>query len=339
MLYGHGDDLYRYGDIRLNFSSNVYSHFDHSGLYAHLAGRLATVTNYPEPAPASLEERLATILSLEPEQVMATNGATEAIYLVAQAYSGRRSAILAPTFSEYADACRLSDHLILYIERLADLPADAQLLWLCNPNNPTGTVVDHDALLNCIDSRPQTLFVIDASYAPFTQRPLLTPAEGARRTNVVMLHSMTKRFAVPGLRLGYVTANAEVIRLLRRRQMPWSIGSLSQLAALYLLEHREDYALPTAQLISECQRMAQALQATGMIDVHPSDTHILLCRLRQGTAAGLKERLARRHGLLIRDAANFRGLTPAHFRIAVQSPEEDDELLRAIECEISSMDK
>ena len=144
-----------------------------------------------------------------------------------------------------------------------------------------------------------------------------------------MLHSMTKRFAVPGLRLGFLTAGDELLSTLRRRQKPWSIGSLAHEAALYLIAHAHDYVLPTAALVSEAQRMARALEATGLVDVHPTDSHILLCRLRHGTAADLKERLARR-GLLIRDASNFHGLTPAHFRIAVQSREEDDALLRAI---------
>ena len=334
MLYGHGDDLYRYDCIRVNFSSNVYNHFDHQGLYAHLAGRLSSIESYPEPTAAQLEERIAEALNLQEQQVMATSGATEAISLVAEAFAGSRTAILAPTFAEYADACRLSGHHIIYINKLSDLPADCRLLWLCNPNNPTGTVVDRDFFADFIDNHPQTLFVVDASYAPFTLRPLLTPREGVSRRNVVMLHSMTKRFAVPGLRLGFVTACETLMTALRRRQKPWSIGSLAHEAALYLLAHAHDYTLPTAALVSEAQRMARALEATGLVDVHPTDSHILLCRLRHGTAADLKERLARRDGLLIRDAANFQGLTPAHFRIAVQSPEEDDALLRALKAPV-----
>ena len=330
MIQGHGDDLYRYPDIRVNFSSNVYNHFDHQGLYAHLAGRLSSIESYPEPTSSRLEARIAESLNLQEQQVMATSGATEAIYLVAEAFAGSRSAILAPTFAEYADACRLSGHHIIYITDLTQLPADCRLMWICNPNNPTGTVVDRDFFADFIDSHPQTLFVVDASYAPFTLRPMMTPEEGAQRPNVLMLHSMTKRFAVPGLRLGFVTAADELLSTLRRRQKPWSIGSLAQQAALYLIAHAHDYVLPTAVLVSEAQRMARALEATGLVDVHPTDSHILLCRLRHGTAANLKERLARRHGLLIRDAANFHGLTPAHFRIAVQSSDEDDALLRAL---------
>lgn len=107
MLNGHGDDLQRYKNIRINFSSNVYNHFNHDGLFAHLAACLPRVVNYPEPAPVSLERKLASMLDLNPAEVMVTNGATEAIYLIAQAFQGAASSILQPTFAEYQDACRM----------------------------------------------------------------------------------------------------------------------------------------------------------------------------------------------------------------------------------------
>ena len=110
MTDGHGDDTYRYGNIRANFSSNVYAHFDHTALYAHLATRLPSVSHYPEPVARRLEAELAAAMGLEERQVAVTNGATEAIYLVAQALRRSRSAILQPAFAEYADACRLHEH-------------------------------------------------------------------------------------------------------------------------------------------------------------------------------------------------------------------------------------
>lgn len=338
MIHGHGDDIYLYDDIRLNFSSNVYNHFDHAGLYAHLARRMALVESYPDPAAAHLEAQLAAHHALAPSQVMATAGATEAIYLVAQAFAGAHTTICVPTFAEYADACRLFGHevsysTLVYARNMPDIQhARSDTLWLCCPNNPTGTVVPRAQLLHAIDALPQTVFVIDASYAPFTRETLVTPVEAAARTNVIMLHSMTKRFSVPGLRLGYVTANAALVSRLRAQQRPWSIDSLAQEAAAYLLAHAADYVLPLDILLAERQRLTATLTAMG-IEVHDSDSHILLCRLAHGTAADLKENLARHHGILIRDAANFHGLTPAHFRIAAQTPPENDALIAALrEC-------
>ena len=336
MINGHGDDVFNYPDIRINFSSNVYNHFNHEPLFAHLARCLHSVKNYPEPSPVRVEQTVAAMLGISSRHVMVTSGATEAIYLVAQAFRGSRTAILSPTFAEYADACRVHGHRLCHVNGLAEWQGCSDMFWLCNPNNPTGTVLERDVLTDCIREHPDTVFVIDASYAPFTSEPLVSAAEAVALPNVVMIHSMTKEFAVPGLRIGYITAPETLTGRLRGLQMPWSVNSLAQEAALYLLAHRNQYALPLAALLQERERVAQALQQVGGIGVHPSDTHILLCRLLRGTAADLKQRLAQDHGILIRDASNFHGLTPAHFRIAVQTPAENDELVAAIKKTLST---
>lgn len=329
MLTGHGDDLFRYPDIRINFSSNVYNHFEHDGLFRHLASCMTCVTNYPEPTPQSLEAALAACMGLEASQVMAGNGATEAIYLMAQTWRASRTAILVPTFAEYADACRLHGHSVEYIQSLDELGEGVQMLWLCNPNNPTGQVLPRETLLHAIRSHPQTLFVVDASYAVFSREPLLTARECASLPNVLMLHSMTKEFAIPGLRLGFLTGCSALLDRVREQRMPWSVNSLAQEAGLYLLQHRADYLLPLDLLLSERQRMATAFEQMG-IATRPSDSHILLCRHPQLPASVLKDRLALEHGLLIRDASNFVSLDAHCFRIAVQTPEENDMLLHAM---------
>jgi len=334
MINGHGDDIFNHPGIRINFSSNVYNHFSHEKLFAHLADHFFLVGNYPEPSPVRVERRLAEQLGLLPEEVMVTNGATEGIYLIAMASQGGRTSIVAPTFSEYADACRMHRHEVRFVSSLQEITDYTDVAWLCNPNNPTGTVTDIETLRQHIRRLPDTVFVIDASYAPFTRQPLLSPTEAATLPNVIMIHSMTKEFAIPGLRIGYLTGPSPLLGRIRALQMPWSVNALAQEAALYLLAHRDDYRLPLDELMNERQRVAEALQHTGLIDVHPSQSHILLCRLRQGTAAQLKHRLATKDGILIRDASNFQGLTPAHFRIAVQSPEENNYFIEKVRSDL-----
>lgn len=330
MLNGHGDDIYRYDDIRINFSSNVYNHFDHEPLFAHLANKLDNVVAYPEPSPVTLEAELAMMLGLQSDEVSVCNGATEAIYLIAQTYRRSKSAVLMPTFSEYADACRLHEHDVCSFYSLDQLPSRARLVWICNPNNPTGTVIERDTLLELIDNNSERMFVLDQSYAPFTQKPLITPAEAARRSNIIMLNSMTKEYAIPGLRLGYITAHKAVLNELRLQRMPWSVNQVAIDAGRYLLAHQDDYRLDLAALLEERDRVAEQLQKLGCIDVWQSDTHILLCKLRIGKASALKDYLALEHHILIRDASNFQGLDSTFFRIAVQTPEENNLLIDAI---------
>ena len=331
MIEGHGDDLYKYGKkIVSNFSSNVYNRIDHSGLYQRLNERLSTICSYPEPMPYSLESEIARRYSLTPRQVCVTNGATEAIYLIAQVFQGRISAVLGPTFSEYADACRVHRHKVKPFYSLDALPEDAELVWICNPNNPTGEVRNKEDLKALVDSHPDKLFIFDQSYEYFTLKSLLGIKEAASFPNVILLHSMTKQYAIPGLRVGYFTASEGLIDDVRCRRMPWSVNSLAIEAAKYLLEEGDGISADIPQLLAERERLTNLLLATGMLEIWPTDTHYMLIKLRMGKAAALKDFLAVNHGILIRDASNFEGLDERFFRIATQTPEENDKLVKAI---------
>ncbi len=370
MIEGHGDDSYKYGrPITANFSSNVFNKADLSPLQEHLCRCLSSVdavdhkfegllTSYPEPEPYTLEARLAERQCLPAASVTVTNGATEAIYLIAQTFRGTNTAILQPTFSEYADACRMHGHKVTSLYQLPALPAgqigessitnnafpgngsscsgqlplddSIRMLWLCNPNNPTGEVYDKQVLVALIQAYPQVCFVIDQSYEFFTMQSLFTSKEAAAFPNLLLLHSMTKRYAVPGLRLGYVTGSEGLIDRLRTHRMPWSVNSLAIEAGLFLLEHDSSALFDLPAYLEEATRLRKALEQVGGLDVWATQTHFMLVRLRMGKASALKEYLANEQGILIRDASNFEGLDEHFFRIATQTSEENDRLVLAI---------
>mgnify|MGYP005930532775 FL=1 len=337
MIEGHGDDSYKYNrPITSNFSSNVYSKVDLSDLKAHLCARIEGIGNYPEPEPYTLEARLACRHRLPADAVCVTNGATEAIYLIAQTFRGTNTAILQPTFSEYADACRIHGHRVTSLYQLPSekegflLPKEVRMLWLCNPNNPTGTVVDKAYLTELIKHNSQVCFIIDQSYEYFTLCSLFSPAQAAEFPNVLLLHSMTKRYAVPGLRLGYITGDGGLLKRLRSHRMPWSVNQLAIEAGLHLLEHDVPNPLDVPAYLQETARLRTALESLGGLEVWATETHFMLVRLRFGKASALKEYLAGEHGILIRDASNFDGLDEHFFRIATQTSEENDRLVEAI---------
>ncbi len=150
MIDGHGDDLFRYGGaVKVNFSTNIPQRVDHSGLLDHLSRQGDIFRNYPEPAPLSVERKLAALHGLDERNVIVTNGATEAIYLLAHAWMGRRSVIIAPTFREYQDACSVFGHTVNFVGSLEELPEGPDMVWLCNPNNPTGHVYDRGGASGC----------------------------------------------------------------------------------------------------------------------------------------------------------------------------------------------
>ena len=260
MTDGHGDDIYHYKHIKSNFSSNVCHQTNHDGLKQYLYEHMDSIRAYPEPEPFSLERNIAAHCGIEPEHVCATNGATEAIYLIAQAYRESHSFIKMPTFSEYADACRLHAHQVHPIYDLNRFPEKPVLIWLCNPNNPTGEVYDINLLKQLIENYPQHLFILDQSYEAFTLKRIIGVKEALAYPNVLQLHSMTKQFAVPGLRIGYVTGHPLLIGKLRKCRMPWSVNALAIAAGQYLLNHAQEYQPDIQALLKEKDRVAEALK-------------------------------------------------------------------------------
>lgn len=330
MIDGHGDDIYRYrGLVKHNFSTNIPTEVSQEKLMAHLAGRASLISSYPEPEPFELERAIARQEGVEPENLLVTNGATEAMYLIAAANAGKVSAITAPSFAEYADACRLHSHTVIHVGSPFDSPRQADLIWICNPNNPTGEHYDVARLDRLIDSRPDSLHVIDAAYADYTLLPTHSAADVVSRPNILLLRSLTKRFAVPGLRIGYVTGHRETVDMLRARRMPWSVNALAIEAAGYLLDHQEDYPIDAEGLHREALFISHALSHEGL-KVTPTSCNFILCELPGGTAASLKEYLVTHHGILIRDASNFTGLSERHFRVAAQNHDRNLLLIKAI---------
>lgn len=321
MLTGHGDDTYRYKDIRINFSSNIYPHADLTALEQHLCRNIDCIRSYPEPSPRSLEAMIARKYGIEAEEVMVTSGATDAIYLIAQAMRRLKTYhVIHPTFAEYDDACRMFGY--------EEKEAGASLCWLCNPNNPTGRVLTEDSLLNL--SQQFELMVVDQSYEDYTLLHLPQPDEMLRHGNIVQIHSMTKQYAIPGLRLGYITGPSSIIQNLRQHGRPWAVNTLAIEAGKWLVAGSEKFIADIQSYIDETQRLRNRLNTIEGIAALPTQTTFFLCTIQGATAAELKTHLATKHGILIRDASNFRSLTPHHFRIATQTPAENDALVDAI---------
>ena len=345
MIEGHGDDAYKYDGIESDFSSNICYPKDESqrAILEHLSHLPNLLSHYPEPEAWTLERMIAERHGIDPRCVIVTSGATDAIYLVAQALH-YTSVIPAPTFREYEDACRMVESRESRVERRARLGGRDEggesrggrgseaamrggesLLWLCNPNNPTGEVLRASEIEELL--RDYDIVVIDQSYERYTSLPVMTHKSAVRHRRVVQLHSMTKDYAVPGLRLGYIVAAPRLANSLRRHLRPWAVSALAVEAGKYLLQHDELLVQPDLQ---EAQRLYRELCKIEGIDVMPSHTNFFLCRLHSGTAAQLKDYLAHKHKILIRDASNFRGLTAQHFRIAAQTPSENEALVAAL---------
>ncbi len=319
MIDGHGDDIWRYADIRMNFSTNIYGGEDTAPLGQYLKERLHVIYSYPEPASHSLEHLIARKYGIGDGEVLVTSGATDAIYLIAQTYRHLRTySAIRPTFCEYDDACKVFGW---------EETATPSVCWICNPNNPTGQVWD-DAHIHHL-ARQHQLLIVDQSYEDYTLKTVMSPRDALCDGHIIQFHSMTKRLCIPGLRLGYIIAPAEVIARLRSQYRPWAVNALAIEAGKWFFTHHAGERRGLDTYLAEAQRLREKLSGIDGIEVMPTETNFMLCTVTPATAAELKAHLAS-HGMLIRDASNFRGLTRHHFRISARSAQEDDALTEEI---------
>ena len=307
----HGDDLFRYPNIRLNFSSNIWTHADLSDLEAHLCQHIDIIRHYPEPEPTSLEHLIAGKIHMSSDEIMVTNGITSAIHLIAKAYESRRHIVSVPSFSEY------SHH-----------EGQGCLRWICNPNNPTGMCVSSTELYPSDDENE--LFVIDQSYEDYTTATMLCDEDIVKHGRMILLHSMTKKYCIPGLRLGYLTAHRDIIAKLREFRTPWSVNSLAIEAGKYLVTHDINVLPSIDWMQKETEWFRESINQMEGLEAFPTQTNFFLVRLKHLNSSLLKENLATKEGILIRDASSFEGLDDHYIRLATQLHEENETLLTCL---------
>lgn len=330
MITGHGDDAYRYGGrVTRNFSSNIFTRADLAPLCGFLASRLGDIATYPEPDPLSLEQKIAEREGISADCVAVTGGATEAIYLAALAFRHLTPVISTPTFSEYESACRIhAVHEPQFVESPQPVDIKDALYWLCNPNNPTGEMLGSD-VLDALAGQNGAVVVVDQAYEDYTTEQLLTDKDAISMGNVLLLHSLTKRYCIPGLRIGYAVGAQPLVKRLKSVRQPWSVNALALAAAGGFLFGKKPFA-DAGKLCAEAQWLNRQLNGIDGVTACPTKTNFMLCRLQDATALQLKEWLVDRHGILIRDAANFRGLDAQYFRVAAQNRSDNEALVAAI---------
>ena len=313
---------------------------------AQEALRAVALDQYPDRHCLALRRRLAERHGVGIEHILVGNGAAELIWLAALAYLNpqRPALILGPTFGEYERAARLMGAPV-HTWRAAperdfqiDLDAVARaiarlrpgVVFWCNPNNPTGVHTPDEAITACATRHPDTLFVIDEAYRRFVFEPAIGAPDEPRRAaqlpaNVLLLRSMTKDYALAGLRLGYALGSRAAIHALAQAQPPWSVNAAAQAAGCAALDDEAHVARTLQQLAAARNTLMSDLRRAGL-RVWPSATHFFL--VETGNGAAFRNTLLKA-GLQVRDCASF-GL-PTCVRIAARRPDDNARLVRAIQ--------
>jgi threonine-phosphate decarboxylase len=346
MIGGHGGNIYqlaqqlgcRPSDIS-DMSANVNPLGPMPALIHHLKENIAAIAALPEVDAGSIVDAFSRFYDIDPHLVMAGNGTTELIYLIPRALGAQRALVVGPTYADYHDACTMNkvpcDHLICREE--SDFNPDmaaiqkaavaADLVFFCNPNNPTGTLVDRTGIDVLCRSLPDTVFVIDESYMPFAPLPAAATMIGSDLPNVMVLNSMSKAFRIPGLRIGFVKAPMALMEKLVPYALPWSVNSLAQAAVQWLMTQHEpvsQFLLSTRKMLaSEMSRIEESIHQNTSIRCFPSATSFILMRLPDGLDAQAVWRHMAGHRILIRNCTNFTGLSEAFIRISLKTESEN----------------
>lgn len=333
MIFGHGNDLHNYKqEIKADFSSNMVNGDLPADLKNHLVKQLNSIRNYPDPRSENLKKAIAQQHQIRIENIHIGNGSTEIFYQLAQAYEKSDSLIIEPSFSEYEDACKRYNHSLSFsLKPESKSISNTDIVWLGNPNNPDGKITSCEEIKNLCRKHKHTYFVIDEAYADLCLNfesaiPLIQ-----NFSNLIVIRSLTKSFAIAGLRLGYLIAHPQIVNNINRFGIPWGVNVLAQEAGSFILRNLKNLLPDIFSIIQSSHSFQKALQKIPELEVISSDCNFFLVELKKGNAAGLKNYLIEEYGFLIRDASNFRSLKPTHFRLASQTAALNALLVKAIE--------
>jgi histidinol-phosphate aminotransferase len=333
----HGGFASRQPAHLLDFSANV-NPFGPSSLIWE-AMREVRIGQHPDPRAAPLVRALADSEGLAPRHILVGNGSVDLIYRLAVAYvrAGDRVLIVGPTFGEYASATAIMGAEVMTFRALPEqnfevdlqallhfaISSRPRLIFLCNPNNPTGTYLHRVAVEQLLRGCPDSLLVLDEAFVRFIadawdSHELLT------YDNLLVLRSLTKDYALTALRVGYAIGAAGVIEALAKVQPPWSVNAFGQAASIAALRDQEHLRTSLDQLRRLKEDLVRELTEAKMHLV-PSRLHFFLMRVH--TAQEWQRRLLE-HKILVRDCTSF-GL-PDFVRIATQRAEENVRLVQVV---------
>jgi histidinol-phosphate aminotransferase len=333
-------------DDVIDFSSNI----NPIGMSSRLKNALADVdiSRYPDPDCLALREALAKKADVDVTSILIGNGSTELIHLITRVFLTKESnaIILSPTYGEYEMACKLSGAEPVFIkadEKLyfrwnipnvcKQIKAVApRVVFLCNPNNPTGVLLQRGEVARIAAAAAPGLLIIDEAYMPFADDPW-DAAELIDRGNIAVMRSMTKDYAVAGIRLGYIIASPDIIERLKCYQPFWSVNTIAQSVGLAAIDDDRHIAKARKVVAKAKAYITKAIEDTGL-EVVPSKTNFLLIKV--GNAKAIRRALLRQ-GICVRDCTSF-GL-PQYIRIAMQPLPECHKFVEALRIIVKELDR
>lgn len=336
----HGGDIYRHPDM-IDFSSNCNPFGPPQSVQDAICRAAGQIGHYPDIQCSLLRDALSAKLHVPGAWIFFGNGAAEVIFAAVTALKPQKALLPAPTFAEYAQAletvgCEIqyeqtaeADGFALPMDFAEQITEDIDMVFLCNPNNPTGNLLSREETERVI-RRAGALgctVVLDECFLDFVEKPdeFSMLGELAAYPHVILLKAFTKLYAMAGVRLGYgISSNPAIIEKLERSVQPWNVSSLSQAAGLAALTEDAYVRESLTTLRAERAYLLQALEKLGCRTYASQANYIFF---RGETTLGEKLRAA---GFLVRDCSNYAGLGKGYYRVAVRLHEDNVKLVQAL---------
>lgn len=329
-------------DKIIDFSSNI-NPFIVDSMDKIVAAGVGSLQKYPDIKYRRLRKNISDYLGVDDSQVIPGNGATEIIYLLMRNLRGRL-AIINPTFSEYRKGAELAG--LSVVDFVMDWKKDFKLdldeiyrrkdefdsIFICNPNNPDGSVREIKKLLEFAEKEGK-LLIVDETFIEFADsekdRSLVNMVEKSK--NLFIIRAVTKFFGIPGIRLGYgISSNRELLQKMYDEKEPWTINSFADSASDFIFKEEEYIRKSKEYFSKERVCMINEINKIDGIKAFNSDANFILFRFENRNVLDVKENLLKRAGLLIRDASNFIGLDSSFARVAIKNHEQNTVLVDAL---------
>ncbi len=332
----HGGEPVRGGAGRVrDFSVNLNPYGPPECVLTAIREATEEIDCYPDTDCAALRQQLARKHGCATDEILVGAGVSELIQLVALSLVKHRVLVPAHTYGEYEPAARIMGAQIARIsmpglriepELIRDALQPDDVVFLCNPNNPTGQYLEAEAVNGVVEAaeRVDALVVLDEAYIDFVMDAF--PAQSRATQNLIIVRSLTKSFAIPGIRIGYAISSRALITAMETVKIPWSVSAIAQKVGAAVLGDEGDAFLRDSR--ARIERSKRRIEA--VVDVH-SDANFYL--LEVADAARVKKRLLN-DGLRVRDCTSF-GL-PRHIRFSVKRDEENDLLLRCMQAVLAT---
>ena len=341
-----------YGQIR-DYCIPVNSYFPTLAMFEAWQQVFARTLRYYPADNEQIAATAANCFGLDPDSLVMFNGATELLTWVDQLLLRGTIVIPVPTFGQWTDRPRQTKKRVMFYERKAesDFELDvadllqlvrrhnAQVLVLCNPNNPTGAYICKRDMLGILDALADlALIVVDESFIDFSDRDRFpsVAADAVNRRNVIVAKSLGKNLGMHGMRLGYSVSNPTMARLLRTHVPFWNINAVAEMVLQTLADYLPEYEASRRAMIQDRYSLERLLQNVPGLAVFPSQANYVFCRVADCVdGAALRNDLLTEYGFLVRHCGNKVGSDSQHFRVVARPESESRELIDAIKAMLS----